>query len=135
MNLSNTIGISASGMGAQAQRLRIVAENLANQDTTGSTPGADPYRRKTITFAEHVDNDTDRTTVDVQEIGRDMSDFQTKYDPSHPAANAQGYVKISNVDSMVEMMDMREAERSYEANLNTMQSTRTMLSRTLDLLK
>ncbi|GBR04981.1 flagellar basal body rod protein FlgC [Gluconobacter cerinus] len=135
MNLSNTIGISASGMDAQAQRLRIVAENLANQDTTGSTPGADPYRRKTITFAEHVDNDTDRSTVDVQEIGRDMSDFQTKYDPSHPAANAQGYVKISNVDSMVEMMDMREAERSYEANLNTMQSTRTMLSRTLDLLK
>ncbi|WP_418608908.1 flagellar basal body rod protein FlgC [Gluconobacter cerinus] len=135
MNLSNTIGISASGMDAQAQRLRIVAENLANQDTTGSTPGADPYRRKTITFAEHVDNDTDRSTVDVQEIGRDMSDFQTKYDPSHPAANAKGYVKISNVDSMVEMMDMREAERSYEANLNTMQSTRTMLSRTLDLLK
>lgn len=135
MNLSNTIGISASGMDAQAQRLRIVAENLANQDTTGSTPGADPYRRKTITFGEHVDNDTDRSTVDVQEIGRDMSDFQTKYDPSHPAANAQGYVKISNVDSMVEMMDMREAERSYEANLNTMQSTRTMLSRTLDLLK
>ncbi|WP_215764232.1 flagellar basal body rod protein FlgC [Gluconobacter sp. P1D12_c] len=135
MNLSNTIGISASGMDAQAQRLRIVAENLANQDTTGSTPGADPYRRKTITFAEHVDNDTDLSTVDVQEIGRDMSDFQTKYDPSHPAANAQGYVKISNVDSMVEMMDMREAERSYEANLNTMQSTRTMLSRTLDLLK
>ncbi|MBM3097972.1 flagellar basal body rod protein FlgC [Gluconobacter cerinus] len=135
MNLSNTIDISASGMDAQAQRLRIVAENLANQDTTGSTPGADPYRRKTITFAEHVDNDTDRSTVDVQEIGRDMSDFQTKYDPSHPAANAQGYVKISNVDSMVEMMDMREAERSYEANLNTMQSTRTMLSRTLDLLK
>ena len=135
MNLSNTIGISASGMDAQAQRLRIVAENLANQDTTGSTPGADPYRRKTITFAEHVDNDTDRSTVDVQEIGRDMSDFQTKYDPSHPAANAQGYVKISNVDSMVEMMDMREAERSYEANLNTMQSSRTMLSRTLDLLK
>ncbi len=135
MNLSNTIGISASGMDAQAQRLRIVAENLANQDTTGSTPGADPYRRKIITFAEHVDNDTDRSTVDVQEIGRDMSDFQTKYDPSHPAANAQGYVKISNVDSMVEMMDMREAERSYEANLNTMQSTRTMLSRTLDLLK
>ncbi|GAC89405.1 flagellar basal body rod protein FlgC [Gluconobacter thailandicus F149-1 = NBRC 100600] len=135
MNLSNTIGISASGMDAQAQRLRIVAENLANQDTTGSTPGADPYRRKTITFAEHVDDDTGASTVDVHDIGQDMSDFQTKYDPSHPAADAQGYVKISNVDSMVEMMDMREAERSYEANLNTMQSSRTMLSRTLDLLK
>ncbi|OAG73235.1 protein FlgC [Gluconobacter japonicus] len=135
MNLSNTIGISASGMDAQAQRLRIVAENLANQDTTGSTPGADPYRRKTITFAEQVDDDTGVSSVDVHDIGQDMSDFQTKYDPSHPAANAQGYVKVSNVDSMVEMMDMREAERSYEANLNTMQSSRTMLSRTLDLLK
>jgi len=135
MNLSNTIGISASGMDAQAQRLRVVAENLANQDTTGSTPGADPYRRKTITFSEHSDDDTGVSSVDVHDIGQDMSDFQTKYDPSHPAADAKGYVKISNVDSMVEMMDMREAERSYEANLNTMQSSRTMLSRTLDLLK
>ncbi|GAP25234.1 flagellar basal body rod protein FlgC [Gluconobacter frateurii NBRC 101659] len=135
MNLSNTIGISASGMDVQAQRLRVVAENLANQDTTGSTPGADPYRRKTITFSEHIDDDTGVSSVNVHDIGQDMSDFQTKYDPSHPAADAKGYVKISNVDSMVEMMDMREAERSYEANLNTMQSSRTMLSRTLDLLK
>jgi len=135
MTLSSTIGISASGMDAQSQRLRIVAENLANQDTTGSTPGADPYRRKTITFAEQVDQDTGASTVSVKEIGQDMSDFQTRYDPSHPAANAQGYVKTSNVDSMAEMIDMREAERSYEANLNTMQITRTMMSRTLDLLK
>jgi len=135
MNLSNTIGISASGMDAQAQRLRVVAENLANQDTTGSTPGADPYRRKTITFSEHIDDDTGVSSVNVHAIGQDMSDFQTKYDQSHPEADAKGYVKISNVDSMVEMMDMREAERSYEANLNTMQSSRTMLSRTLDLLK
>ncbi|MFT8808077.1 flagellar basal body rod protein FlgC [Gluconobacter sp.] len=135
MNLSTTIGISASGMDAQAQRLRIVAENLANQDTTGSQPGADPYRRKTITFAEHVDDETGASTVDVQNIGQDMSDFDTRYDPSHPAADERGYVKVSNVDSMTEMMDMREAERSYEANLNAMQSSRTMLSRTLDLLK
>lgn len=135
MDLSNTLGISASGLDAQSQRLRIVAENLANQNTTGSTPGADPYRRKTITFAEHIDQDTGASSVDVQHIGRDMSVFETRYDPSHPAADAKGYVKIANVDSMTEMMDMREAERSYEANLNTMQSTRTMLSRTLDLLK
>lgn len=135
MTLSNTIGISASGMDVQAQRLRIVAENLANQNTTGSTPGADPYRRKTITFSEHVDDDTGASTVDVHDIGRDMSAFETRYDPAHPAADASGYVKIANVDSMVEMMDMREAQQSYEANLNTMQSTRSMLSRTLDLLK
>ncbi|AQS89896.1 flagellar basal body rod protein FlgC [Gluconobacter albidus] len=135
MNLSTTIGISASGMDAQAQRLRIVAENLANQDTTGSQPGADPYRRKTITFAEQVDNESGTSTVGVQNIGQDMSDFDTRYDPSHPAADERGYVKVSNVDSMTEMMDMREAERSYEANLNAMQSSRTMLSRTLDLLK
>ncbi|EHH68940.1 flagellar basal body rod protein FlgC [Gluconobacter morbifer] len=135
MNLSTTIGVSASGMDAQAQRLRIVAENLANQDTTGSTPGADPYRRKIITFAEHMDGDTGASGVSVDEIGQDQSAFRTRYDPSHPAADPQGYVKVSNVDSMVEIMDMREAERSYEANLNTMQSTRTMLSRTLDLLK
>lgn len=135
MNLSDTIGVSASGMDAQSQRLRIVAENLANQDTTGSTPGAEPYRRKTITFSEHVDDETGASGVEVQSVGRDMSDFQTRYDPSHPAADAEGYVKVANVDSMTEIMDMREAERSYEANLNTMQSTRTMLSRTIDLLK
>lgn len=135
MNFSTTIGISASGMDAQSQRLRVVAENLANQDTTGSKPGADPYRRKTITFSEHVDQNTGASTVAIQKIGQDMSEFETRYDPSHPAADERGYVKVSNVDSMTEMMDMREAERSYEANLNAMQSSRTMLSRTLDLLK
>ncbi|AQS88211.1 flagellar basal body rod protein FlgC [Neoasaia chiangmaiensis NBRC 101099] len=135
MNLSGAIGVSASGMDAQAQRLRVVAENLANQDTTGSTPGADPYRRKTITFSEAIDAETGASNVQVSEIGRDQSDFQTRFDPSHPAADARGYVKVANVDTMVEMMDMHEAQRSYEANLNTMQVTRSMLSRTLDLLK
>jgi len=135
MDLSTAINVSASGMDAQSQRLRVVAENLANQDTTGSTPGADPYRRKTITFQEAINQDNGESTVGVREIGHDMSDFETRYDPSHPAANAQGYVKIANVNSMVEMMDMREAERSYTANLNTMQVTRSMMSRTLDLLK
>ncbi|QDH16571.1 flagellar basal body rod protein FlgC [Swingsia samuiensis] len=134
MDFSSTIGVSASGMEAQAQRLRIVAENLANENTTGSSPGADPYRRKTITFSEHV-NDDGTSGVEVKEIGCDQSAFESRYDPSHPAANTQGYVKIANVNPMVEMMDMREAERSYEANLNTMQITRSMLSRTLDLLK
>ncbi|WP_029603692.1 flagellar basal body rod protein FlgC [Kozakia baliensis] len=135
MDFASTLGVSASGMDAQSQRLRVIAENLANQDTTGSTPGADPYRRKTITFSEALNDETGASEVGVERIGRDERDFETRFDPSHPAANAQGYVKIANVDSMVEMTDMREAERSYAANLNTMQTTRTMLSRTLDLLK
>lgn len=140
MDFTSTLGISASGMDAQGQRLRIIAENLANQDTTGSTSGADPYRRKTISFQEAVDAEADvdeeaANGVSVKEVGRDESDFQTRYDPSHPAADAKGYVKVSNVNTMVEVMDMREAERSYEANLNTMQITRSMLTRTLDLLK
>lgn len=135
MDFTGAIGISTSGMEAQGQRLRVVAENMANADTTGSTPGADPYRRKTITFGEAVDDETGASAVEVKEVGHDQSAFTQRYDPSHPAANAQGYVKVANVDTMVEMMDMREAERSYEANLNTMQATRTMLSRTLDILK
>lgn len=135
MDFLSTIGVSTSGMDAQSQRLRVIAENLANADTTGSTPGADPYRRKTVTFGEAIDDETGESSVAVREIGRDQSEFQLRYDPSHPAADARGYVKTANVDTMVETMDMREAQRSYEANLNTMQATRTMLSRTLDILK
>ncbi|MCQ9154009.1 flagellar basal body rod protein FlgC [Acidomonas methanolica] len=135
MDFLSTIGVSTSGMEAQSQRLRVIAENLANADTTGSTPGADPYRRRTVTFGEAIDDETGESSVEVREIGRDQSEFQLRYDPSHPAADARGYVKIANVDTMVETMDMREAQRSYEANLNTMQATRTMLSRTLDILK
>lgn len=122
-------------MDAQTSRLRVIAENLANQDTTGSSPGADPYRRKTVTFAETLAPSVGSPTVSVKKIGNDMSDFALKYDPSHPAANGQGYVKMPNVNSFVELMDMREAERSYSANLNVMQVTRSMLTRTIDLLK
>lgn len=135
MDLSGTLDISSSGMDAQSSRLRVIAENLANQDTTGSTAGADPYRRKTITFAEMLDPSSGADEVSVKKVGQDMSDFQLKYDPSHPAANAQGYVKMPNVNSFVELMDMREAERSYSADLNVMQVTRSMLTRTIDLLK
>ncbi len=135
MDISRALDISSAGMDAQTSRLRVIAENLANQDTTGSTPGADPYRRKTVTFAETLDPALGTATVSVKKIGTDMSDFTLKYDPSHPAANAQGYVKMPNVNSFVELMDMREAERSYSANLNVMQVTRSMLTRTIDLLK
>ena len=135
MDISRALDVSSAGMDAQTSRLRVIAENLANQDTTGSTPGADPYRRKTVTFAETLDPALGTPTVSVKKIGADMSDFTLKYDPSHPAANAQGYVKMPNVNSFVELMDMREAERSYSANLNVMQVTRSMLTRTIDLLK
>lgn len=134
MDLNSTLDISTSGMDAQTARLRIIAENLANQDTTGSTPGADPYRRKTITFQEMVGSDG-AAGVAVKAIGHDPSPFQTRYEPSHPAADANGYVKLPNVSSFVELMDMKEAERSYSANLGVMQVARSMLSRTLEILK
>jgi len=135
MNFSDTIGISASGMQAQAKRLQVAAENLANSETTGSTPGSDPYRRKTITFKEILNRDTGVSSVSVKEIGEDPSSFETHYDPSHPAADRNGLVKLPNVDAMTEIMDTHEAQHSYEANLNAMQVTRSMLTRTINLMK
>jgi flagellar basal-body rod protein FlgC len=134
-DLNQTLNVSASGMDAQTTRLRVIAENIANQDTTGSSPGADPYRRKTITFQSAVDRAAGVETVEVKNVGLDSSDLPLRYDPANPAANAQGYVKLPNVHTFVEVMDMREAERSYSANLSVMQATRSMLNRTIDLLK
>ncbi|KFE35671.1 flagellar basal body rod protein FlgC [Thioclava atlantica] len=127
--------IAASGLRAQGERLKVVSENVANADSTGSTPGADPYRRKTISFGEMVDDATGATMVDVAEIGRDTSDFVLKYDPSHPAANAEGFVKMPNVNPIIEMSNMREAARSYEANLNMLETGRQMRREMIDLLK
>ena len=135
MDISKALAISASGMDAQTARLRVIAENLANQDTTGSTPGADPYRRKVVTFEARMDHALGAETVGVKQITKDQSAFPQRFDPSHPAADAQGYVKTSNVNSFVEVMDMREAQRTYSANLNVLETTRTMLSRTIELLK
>jgi flagellar basal-body rod protein FlgC len=135
MDLDTALGIAASGMDAQTKRLRVIAENLANQDTTGSTPGADPYRRKTVTFENRLDRQLGTDTVRVKQVGRDGSEFPQRYDPSNPAANADGFVKQPNVNSVIEVMDMREAERSYSANLAVMQASRSMLTRTIDLLK
>jgi flagellar basal-body rod protein FlgC len=135
MDLTKALTISAHAMDAQATRLRVVAENLANQDTTGSQPGADPYRRKTVTFTNHMDKASGVSTVEVKAIGKDQSDFVLRYDPSHPAADANGYVKTPNVNSFVELMDMREAQRSYSADLSVMQATRGMLSRVIGMLK
>jgi flagellar basal-body rod protein FlgC len=135
MDLDRALGISAHGMDAQTARLRVIAENLANQDTTGSKPGADPYRRKTVTFENRLDRQLGAGTVRVKQIGHDDSEFPQRYDPSNPAANAAGYVKLPNVNSMIEVMDMREAERSYSANLSVMQASRSMLTRTIGLLQ
>lgn len=135
MDINKAISISASGMSAQTERLRIVAENLANQDSTGSKPGADPYRRKTIVFADKLDQELGVDLVSVRSVDTDKSAFPLKFDPSHPAADANGYARVPNVNPFVEMMDMREAERSYSANLNVMEVTRAMLTRTIALLK
>lgn len=135
MDISKALAVSARGMDAQTARLRIIAENLANQDTTGSTPGADPYRRKVVTFENRMDQAAGTETVRVKHIGPDQGPLPQRYDPSHPAANAEGYVRTPNVNSFIEVMDMREAQRSYSANLNVLEATRSMLTRTIELLK
>ena len=134
-DLNQALDISATGMDAQTTRLRVIAENIANQDTTGSTAGAEPYRRKTIAFENAMDRAVGAETVRVKNISVDNGDLPVRYDPANPAANPQGYVKLPNVNSFVEVMDMREAERSYSANLSVMQATRSMLNKTIDLLK
>lgn len=134
-SLRSIMQTAASGMHAQGRRLEVISENVANADSTGSTPGADPYRRKTISFGEMVDKSSGANLVTVDRVGRDMSEFNLRYDPSHPAANGEGYVKTPNVNTLIEMSDMREASRSYEANMNMLDTGRRMRSQTLDLLK
>ncbi len=135
MDLTQALTISARGMDAQTERLRVIAENLANEDSTGSTPGGTPYRRKMVEFQNVLDRSLGAESVRVKAVVQDQTPFPQKYDPSSPAADKQGYVRTPNVNSFVEMMDMREAERSYSANLNVMQTSRSMLSRVIDLLK
>ncbi|MCC7284429.1 MAG: flagellar basal body rod protein FlgC [Acetobacteraceae bacterium] len=135
MDLQKALTISARGMTAQTARLRVIAENLANQDTTGSSPQTGPYRRKTITFANNMDRALGAETVRVKKVGHDMGELPMRFDPGHPAADARGYVRAPNVNSFVEVMDMKEAERSYSANLNVLQVSRGMLTRAIDMLK
>jgi len=135
MDLLKALRISSAGMQVQGVRLRVVAENLANKDTVASSPEQDPYRRKTVTFENRMDRALDQPTVRVKDIGNDQSDFQLRYEPGNPAADDRGYVKTPNVNSFIEMMDMREAQRSYTANLSVLEITRGMLNRALDLLR
>lgn len=135
MDFLRSIAIAASGLRAQSGRIRVVAENIANADSTGDKPGADPYRRKVTTFARELNRELDASTVALGRVRRDQSPFKTRFEPGHPAADAAGQVKLPNVSSLVESMDMREAQRSYEANLNVVTTTRRMISRTLDILR
>jgi flagellar basal-body rod protein FlgC len=134
-DLNTSLQVSAAGMDAQMARIKIIAQNLANQNTTGSSPGADAYRRKTVTFQNRLNKAIGVETVGVKSVGTDKSELPLKYDPSNPGADKNGYVRTPNVNSFVELMDMRDAEQSYSANLNVASTTRTMLTRTLDLLK
>jgi len=134
MDLLKAIHTSASGMKAQGVRLRVISENIANQDSVGTTKGGDPYRRKTIVFKNVLDKETSAKLVHVSKIGRDDSDFKLAYEPYHPLADDAGYIKRPNVNGLIEMMDMREAQRSYEANLTAIESSKSMIQRTIDLL-
>jgi flagellar basal-body rod protein FlgC len=135
MDFLKSMAIAASGLRAQAGRMRIISENIANADSTPSTAGGEPYRRKIPTFRSEFDRALDASTVSLGPTQPDMSDFRLKYEPGHPAADANGNVKYPNINSMLEMSDMREAQRSYEANINVITATRRMLQRTIDILK
>jgi len=135
MDLSTSMVVAASGMRAQSTRMRIIAENIANANSTSSVAGADPYRRKIATMRSEFDRELDANVVKSGKPIADQSQFRTQYDPGNPAADKQGYIKLPNVDSLVEIMDMREAQRSYEADLTVMDASKAMLSRTVDLLR
>ncbi len=134
-SLKSILSIAASGMRAQGARIKIISENVANANSLGSKAGEDPYRRKTISFVEMVDRKTGASLVDIKDVDRDQSEFKQIYDPSHPAANEVGYVKGTNVNSLIEMANMREASRSYEANLNMFEAGRKMRNQLIDLIK
>lgn len=131
----SSMKIAAGGLHAQSARMRIIAENLANADSAAKEPGADPYRRKMPTFDAIYDREMEAYQVKIGKIAYDQSDFQSRYEPGHPAADEKGYVRYPNVNSLIETMDMREAQRSYEANLNVVTVTRQMLGSTLDILR
>jgi flagellar basal-body rod protein FlgC len=135
MDLYKSLHISASGMKAQGARLRVISENIANADSTGQSAGADPFRRKTISFGERMNRELGVPVVEITGISTDKSEFTRRYDPGHPAADGEGYVLIPNVNTLIEVSDMREAQRSYEANLKVLQTSRTMLEQTLGILR
>jgi flagellar basal-body rod protein FlgC len=135
MDFIKSIAIATTGMRAQAGRMRILSENIANADSTASTPGGDPYRRRIVTFRSELDRQLDAHVVALGKVATDSSDFVVRHEPDNPMADPKGDVKYPNVNPLVEMTDFRDAQRSYEANVNVITSTKRMLQRTLDILK
>lgn len=130
-----TAKAASSGLFAQSARMRVLAENIANADTTGTTPGSDPYQRKVITFGSAMDDAAGLDMVEVGDIDRDKTPFRVEYKPGHPAADEKGYVKMPNVDTLVELADMREANRAYTANTQVIRQVRELVSMTIDLMR
>ncbi len=135
MDLVQSMQLAAKGMKAQGTRMRVISENMANADTTPMEPGQDPYRRQVVSFKNTLNRAEGIREVEVDKIRPDNSDFVLKYDPSHPAADEKGYIRTPNVNSLIETMDMREASRSYEANLGVIEMAKTMIMRTIDLIR
>jgi flagellar basal-body rod protein FlgC len=127
--------VAASGLEVQSRRMLIVSENLANASTTGQTPGSSPYTRKTVSFESELDDASGAKLVKVDSVDTDKKPYRIEYDPGHPAADANGNVKLPNVDMLVELADMRETNRSYEANLQVVKQARSLISMTIDLLR
>ena len=135
MDFMKSLAIAASGLRAQVGRMQIISENIANSDSVSRTPGGDPYRRKIVTFTSELDRSLDARLVKLGRVQADASDFTVKHEPGNPAADINGDVKYPNVNPLVELTDLRDAQRSYEANLNVVTATRRMLQRTIDILK
>lgn len=134
-DLKLALSSSVAALRAQSTRLRVVSENLANASSTSPTPGGDPYVRKTITFKEEIDRATNASLVKIESIGADKAPFRVEFDPSNPAADATGNVKLPNVNPLVELSDLRESHRSYEANLQVVRQAREMVGELIDLLR
>lgn len=135
MDLVKAMELAAKGMKAQGVRMRVISENMANAETTPTTPEQDPYRRQVVTFKNEMNRTDNLQYVEVDKVSADQSDFKVKYDPHHPAADEQGYIRTPNVNTLIEMMDMRESQRSYEANLGVIEMARAMLMRMVDLIR
>ena len=135
VDFNTSMAVAASGLRAQSERMKTIAENIANANSAASTPGADPYRRKIPSITANFDRELNANMVQSGKPIADQSEFRSQYDPGNPQADAKGYVKLPNVNSLIEIMDMREAQRSYEADLSVMDATKTMMARTVDLLK
>ncbi len=134
-DLLKTFRISAAGMKAQGTRLRVVSENIANANNVASSPGDSPYERKTVIFKNKLDKAIGLDTVRVHRIAQEKGGFKRSYEPGHPHADENGYVLKPNVNSLIEMMDMREAQRSYQANVSVIKASRGMIENTIDVLK